>query len=299
MGVSMVGVGAWGPGLYQNDTALDLKAVVRSVLRLPLSPDQVIEAISQYNPSLQNPSSSDHTTSWFVLADMFHRYGLQHLPTIDRVKHYVDDGRDLTLMAELGMDDRSLRKRSQALQSLVAKISVPNEKPTKRRVLRKPQPLLFDGGDVVAYPAQNGTSANPYSSSWESFEPDGYLAGLIVDVGHSFGFLAWYSFSLVDRIFPSIPSSHDCLDQELYGKVYGTLTALHVKRMQMSKIGHFDLREDLHHLQHRPSGTPLYTSPEYVVTSDIGLDTNLPGGGRTILRDLSGVNLRSVVVMEG
>ena len=78
-------MGAWGPGLYSNDAALDQRQVVRNLLRLPIGPEEIIEAIRHYDPVLDDVDDVDHATAWFVIADMFYRYGIEHQPTIERV----------------------------------------------------------------------------------------------------------------------------------------------------------------------------------------------------------------------
>lgn len=291
-------MGAWGPGLYSNDAALDQRQVVRSLLRLPIGPEEIIEAIRHYDPVLDDVDDVDHATAWFVIADMFYRYGIEHQPTIERVREYVNNDRDLAIMADLGMEPSLIRKRRAILESLAAKVETPNPKPSKRRVLQKPQPLLFEAGELIRYPTQDGKSANPYFSNWEEqrFHPNGYLAGLIVDVGRSFEFFAWYSYSLVDRIFPFAPSVEDCVDVELYGKVYGTMSPTHLKRQAIERVAQVTLSpEASKRLLHKPEGTPIYGSPEYVTTIDYSLDLYLPGGGRSIRRDLSHLVLRDVI----
>ena len=291
-------MGAWGPGLYSSDAALDERRVVRSLLRLPIGPDEIIEAIRRYDPVLDDLDDVDHVTSWFVIADMFYRYGIEHQPTIERIRQYVNDGLDLTIMSDLGMDPSSIRKRKAILESFAVKVTSPNPKPSKRRVLQKPQPLLFEAGELIRYPTQDGKSANPYCSTWEEqgFNPNGYLAGLIVEVGRSFDFFAWYCYSLVDRVFPSSPTVEECLAEELYGSVYGTMSATHFKRQAIETVTQLRLSPSAaDRLRHKPEGTPIYESPEYVTTIDYSLDLYLPGGGRSIRRDLSQVILRDVI----
>jgi hypothetical protein len=289
-------MGAWGPGLYSNDAALDQRDVVRSLLRLPIGPDEIIEAMRRYDPALDDVQDVDHTTAWFAIADTFYRYGIAHQPTIDRVREYVSDGRDLSTMSELGMDPSLIRKRKAILEALAVKLSTPNAKPSKRRVLTKPQPLVLEVGEIIRYPVQDGMPASYFRAPWEKFQPNGYLAGLIVEVGRSFEFFAWCSYSLLDRVFPTAPTVADCLDEELYGRVYGTLSPTLLKREGIVRVARLGLTSSAgDQLCHKPEGTPIYESPEYVTTIDYQLSLTLPGGGRAISRDLSHRTLRDVV----
>ena len=53
------------------------------------------------------------------------------------------------------------------LDALLSRITAPNPKPSRRRILAKPQPLLFLAGDLLSFPMQDGQTGNPYFSSWE------------------------------------------------------------------------------------------------------------------------------------
>jgi hypothetical protein len=38
-------VGAWGVGLYSSDRAADLRATIKSVLRLPFDEDRIVDIL--------------------------------------------------------------------------------------------------------------------------------------------------------------------------------------------------------------------------------------------------------------
>lgn len=57
-------VGMWGTGLYANDAAADLKSTVATLLRLPFSPDEIVEALKEHERCLVDPGSEDYTACW-------------------------------------------------------------------------------------------------------------------------------------------------------------------------------------------------------------------------------------------
>lgn len=95
-------VGTWGPGLYSDDIAADLKATLASLLRLPLEPDEILAILRKQEPSLDNPDDESHCDCWFVVADRFHRYGITHSATVDRVTGLIDRGVDLRVKGRSG-----------------------------------------------------------------------------------------------------------------------------------------------------------------------------------------------------
>ena len=65
-------MGAWGTGLYAGDFALDLRAVVAAVSRVPLDEDEMVKAICATEKSAaENSADEDHAFFWLVLADQF------------------------------------------------------------------------------------------------------------------------------------------------------------------------------------------------------------------------------------
>jgi hypothetical protein len=66
-------MGRWGPVLYSNDLASDVRGLVKSVRRLPFDEDQFAVA--------DNPDDEDHAIFWLALADEFEKRGVAHAPT--------------------------------------------------------------------------------------------------------------------------------------------------------------------------------------------------------------------------
>ena len=232
-------MGTWGPGLYSNDNAADLKATIASLLRLPFGPDEIITALRQQEPSLNDPASEGYTACWFVVADRFHRYAVDHPPTFALAIRLIDGGTDLAMNAALGMSAADLRRREKLLNELAERLALPHPKPSKRAILKHPQEFIVDRGDILKYPMMGSGSANPYFKDWATslppFEPDRIGAAVILDRGRTFDFLTWYTAAALDDSWTDDPSPAQCLDARLRPAASGTLSAAHFKRMAITK----------------------------------------------------------------
>ena len=98
-------MGAWAAGLYSSDMAADMRATVKSVLRLPLDEDRIVDILRDSEPQAANDADNeDHTTFWLVLADQFEKRGIAHAATREKAINIIDRGDDLMMMEKLGMN---------------------------------------------------------------------------------------------------------------------------------------------------------------------------------------------------
>ena len=70
-------MGAFGPGLYSDDFAADLRTTVSTVFRLPLSRPELVATLEALEPAAAMPEDEDYTTFWLVVADQLHRRGIR------------------------------------------------------------------------------------------------------------------------------------------------------------------------------------------------------------------------------
>src|SRR5262245_8119147 len=145
-------MGFWGTALYAGDFALDLRATISAVARLPFDTDRLVEILCETEPgAANNPADEEHTTFWLVLADQFARRGIGSDRVRERALGIIAGGYDLTVLEKLGMKPADIRKRRAMLEQLKQRIlSAPINKP--RTTLKKPLPLLMEKGDVIVYP---------------------------------------------------------------------------------------------------------------------------------------------------
>ena len=242
-------MGVWGTGLYSADFALDLRATVSAVTRLPFDPDRLVELLCDAEPSsANNPSDEDHTTFWLVLGDQFAKRGIACDRVRDKALAIIDRGIDVAMLEKRGMKASGLTKRSRMLAELRARIvTAPTGKP--RKVLRKPQRLLMEAGDVLVYPTCAGKCINPYFATKElnrqytkdgplPWKQDGWAAMVVILCGRAFEYLAWYlavttATATIDR--PSL----DVLRGDVLWRLRlpGTCSPVHFKKMELEKIG--------------------------------------------------------------
>jgi hypothetical protein len=65
--------------------AADMRATIKSVLRLPLDEDRIVEILRDSEGSAANdPNDEDHTAFWLVLADQFEKRGIAHAATREK-----------------------------------------------------------------------------------------------------------------------------------------------------------------------------------------------------------------------
>jgi hypothetical protein len=190
-------MGAWGVGLYSSDMAEDMRAVVKSALRLPFDEDRIVDVLRECERgAADNPDDEDHTTFWLVLADQFAKRGVAHAPTREKAIGIIDRGDDLFMMEKRGMDQAGLRKRGAKLAELRARLAAAPRVSKPRATIKAPQPYVLDVGVLYACPVKDSNCINTYrgrknhdGSPWIA---DGWRQFVILDRGRAFDYLAWY-----------------------------------------------------------------------------------------------------------
>ena len=270
-------MGNWGVGLYSGDFAQDLRSSVRAVSRLSFAPSKLLELLCQTELKAANdPSDPDHTVFWLVAADQFAKRGIDCSAVRDRALSIIEDGSDLATMAALGMDEKSLAKRRAMLEELRLRLAAPVLTAKRAAVLRAPQKLLFEVGDVLAYPVCKEDPINPYcvGPKWATrnrWVQDGWGAFAVAERGHVFEFLAWYRPLRIMVPLSYEPSLNDLLElRHWLLDNPGTLSARHYAAMRMKPVGRIAIdSEKLDHI------FPKRMSPQSCAVSDISLANHL------------------------
>jgi hypothetical protein len=246
-------MGFWGTALYSGDFAMDLRATISAVARLPFDTDHLIDILCETEPgAANNPTDDEHTTFWLVLADQFAKRGIVSERVREKALEIIRTDDDLATLTKLGMKPPEIRKRRQMLEQLRERIvSAPIDK--RRTILNKPQPLLMETGDVVVYPTCSGKCINPYFASKEQdrqytkdgprpWTQDGWAAAVIIDCGRAFDFLAWYRALTIVEARSEKPSLESLRGEVLWKlEIPGTCSPSHFKKMELQKIGTFPL----------------------------------------------------------
>lgn len=241
--VEGVEMGVWGTGLYSGDFAKDLSSAARAVSQLPFEGERLAELLCSVEPGAANDASDeDHTTFWLVVADQFAKRGIVCEQAKRKAIEIIDAGHDLAMMSRLGMDAAGLKRRGKMLAELREKIVNATAPARPRRVLKKPQPLVMNTGDVVVYPTGRGRPINPYFPSAEKMRPewvqDGWGTAVIVEAGREFDFLAWYRPLTMANALSTKPDMQKIMTDQVWAlRIPGTCSASHFKKMRLGKIG--------------------------------------------------------------
>ena len=254
---------AWGIGLYSGDFALDLKATIAAVCRLPLDEEALVDAICQSEPSAAgDPADGDHTVFWLILADQFEKRLIFSQRVRQTALSIIDGGQDAAIMQALGMKPADLRKRADRLAELRARLLAQPEASGKRKTIQAPQPYVFALYGVYAYPTRGGAPINPYmpASRFDraGWQPDGFGLMLVVARGRAFGYLAWYNAVKATELVPALPDRAALIGSVRWtAPFYGTCNPAHFRKLELSEVGIFRLapaRVD-HFFPHLAPGT--------------------------------------------
>lgn len=267
-------MGTWGPGLYANDLARDLKPTISSVIRLPFSPSELIRLLEESFPRAggKDEVDEDFTTFWLVVADQFHKQGIDEPSVFARAIEIIDSGSDLNCPERLEFSSADRRQREKALRALRERLATPPPNKT-RKTLSKPQPLLMQTGDLVVYPLfAHRNCINPYLSRW-THPQEGWGVACIVRSGHVFEYLACYHPVVLVSPFELTPKPGPA-DLHLAGpwelQRPGTCSKLHFQRMQLEIIDSLTL--DPNRIAER---FPQMRNGRYQAVNDISLSNSL------------------------
>ena len=179
-------MGAWGAGLYSSDMAAGMRATIKSVLRLPLAEDRLVDILCDCEDrAAKDHHDEDHTTFWLVLADQFERRGVAHAPTREKAMAIIDRGDDLAMMEKRGMKPVDMRKRGAKLAELRVRLAAAPHLSKPRATIKGPEPYTLELGVLYACPVKSSSCINPYygkkhfeASPWV---PDGWRQFVILD----------------------------------------------------------------------------------------------------------------------
>lgn len=239
---------AWGVGLFASDVAAEISAMLRALVRVPLSIDEIVDATREMVPALNDSDHEDHCNAWLVLAEGLHAYGFDHEDTFIHANYLIDSGRDLQEKAAAGLAPIDLHKRASNLEHLKESLDHPVAFARDRRLLDKPQPYLLDVGECVTYPADEGRCANPYLA-WPledpHWHPDGWGAALVLDRGYAFGYLAWYFIAQLDATSITSLDKDDCVGAKIVHVGTGTMSRSHYHKMDFHSVGQLNLDDEI------------------------------------------------------
>ncbi len=212
-------MGAWGVGLYSSDLTNDLKGTFRELVRVPMSDDELVEALLD--------------AFWLALADLFHTFGFENARVRKTANEIIATDADLDMKRALELSASDLRKRERVLADLAEKWSRPHPKPRARRLMKAPEPLLFEPGDCVVFPTHKGNAAPAFKTAKDidaEFEPDGWVRAKNKPT------LEDCAGSVISAFHMGLPY----VPRDPMVKVTAT-TRAEVKKLRLEKMGRFEL----------------------------------------------------------
>jgi hypothetical protein len=253
-------VGSWGTALYDSDITLDLKGDFKDVVRAPWDGDRLLAWVVEKYPAAADPEDSDYVDLRLAVADLFWTYGIKHPPTLESALTIIENGTDVAVKRELGMREADLRRREHVLRKLAEKWRLPNSKPRRRNILKRPEEFLLDIGDCLVYPTTAGVLRNPYVTPKEEgyygrypWNPDGWGAAVVVNRHLKYGVFSRYIVALLANDPVRKPDFADfhglsILHTNRLGRPWRRVhaiktTALHLKRLLIEVVGRLALDE--------------------------------------------------------
>ena len=247
-------MGTWGTTLYGNDASADVRDAVRELVRLPGEADEIVSAVLDLFPCANDEDDEDHADVWLALADQLYGYGFDHRPTFERARRIVATGLDLRSKLDCGLSAKDADRRQRVLSDLLNKLSKPNPKPSRRKILKEPEPHPFPFGTIFCYPADHGQPINPYFPTRmiaSEVNPDGWGSAVVLAQGHYRGYFAWQLCarlgvhgnlkpSLAACLASGVENQPDWLNPTGKGSaaaMIGALPVAHVKKMRIEPLG--------------------------------------------------------------
>lgn len=146
-------MGAWGPGIFSDDTASDIRQEYRELLEDQVPDD---EAMRRVIDGYRDLGEDEHHVLWLALAATQSGLGRLDDEVRTRALAVIDSGVGLQRWEQAG--PKELAKREAALGKLRAQLTGPQP---PRKTLRRPWRHVTDlqPGDVLAFTAASGEMA--------------------------------------------------------------------------------------------------------------------------------------------
>lgn len=148
-------MGAWGTGIFQDDTACDLRDDYRVHLGNGLSgPEAAARILSEYAGSFADPEQSG--VVWLALAATQWRCGRLEPETLKKALEVIDSGSDLARWKAGSPADYG--RRRMALEKLRRQLILP-QPPAKKIRRQVPAECDWQVGELISYRLQSGSLA--------------------------------------------------------------------------------------------------------------------------------------------
>ena len=144
-------MGAWGTGMYQDDTTCDIKDEYITYLQIGMTNEEATKKVIEENDWCFE-DEEEGALLWFALADTQWKYGRLLDEVKEKAIECIDSGIDLEKWRE--EDEKLCEKRKKVLEALKEKLNSeqpPEKKVTKMKFFR----AHWKVGDILLYQILN------------------------------------------------------------------------------------------------------------------------------------------------
>lgn len=114
-------MGTWGPAIFDNDTALDIKGTFEDAIGEGLDVEAATRRVfEEYRDAFEDYEEAG--LSWFALASLQMEHGALQPEVREKAIRQIDEGNDLRLWEESGNVDGAAQRR-RVLLDLKSKLS--------------------------------------------------------------------------------------------------------------------------------------------------------------------------------
>lgn len=151
-------MGAWGPGIFSSDTALDVRETYVEKLKMGASDEEALTYVtSKLSDYLED--EEDAIDFWLCLSSILFDYGRLTDDIKDKALQIIEKG------DEFRWESYDLKKRAKALAELKAKLL--SKQPERKTVKAlKPVECKFKPGDVLLYRLQSEECRQKAYGDW-------------------------------------------------------------------------------------------------------------------------------------
>ncbi len=150
-------MGAWGTGIFQDDTACDIRDDYKDYLGDGLSgPEATTRILSEYKSSFADPDESG--VAWLALAAVQWRHGRLDETTLEQALRVIDSGSNLAWWADSRTSPNAVQCSKNSAQRLVRRNLL-----KRRSASRFAHPAI--GRLALSSPIASSPAISPYSVS--------------------------------------------------------------------------------------------------------------------------------------
>ena len=148
-------MGAWGPGIFSNDAALDVRETYVGKLKMGATDEEALSFV-QAELSDYLDDEEDAIDFWLCLSSILFDYGRLTDEVKDKALSIIEKGDDFR------WEKYDLKKRAKALSDLKEKLL--SKQPERKKVsVMKPVVCKYKPGDILLYkPAFEGSEKKAY-----------------------------------------------------------------------------------------------------------------------------------------